>query len=134
MRSPVFDQASVDQRFSIAVAAFGQKLRDADQTAKFGYDKIIEIATAARGSDPFGYRAEFLSLVRLASALEAETGSGNTGSSRQLGTAQATVDAHGWVRQPAKASSFAGFFRRRDSGKSLTFYLAKDISLLDIVA
>ena len=41
-----------------------------DQTAKFGYDKIIEIATAARGSDPFGYRAEFLSLVRLASALD----------------------------------------------------------------
>ena len=66
-----FDQASVDQRFSIAVAAFGQKLRNSDQTAKFGYDKIIEIATAARGSDPFGYRAEFLSLVRLASALDA---------------------------------------------------------------
>ena len=65
-----FDQASVDQRFSIAVAAFGQKLRDSDQVAGFGYDKIMEIATAARGSDPFGYRAEFLSLVRLASALK----------------------------------------------------------------
>lgn len=65
-----FDQASVDQRFSIAVAAFGQKLRDSDQVAGFGYDKIMEIATAARGSDPFGYRAEFLSLVRLASALD----------------------------------------------------------------
>ena len=33
-------------------------------------DKIMEIATAARGADPFGYRAEFLSLVRLASALD----------------------------------------------------------------
>ena len=65
-----FDQASVDQRFSVAVAAFGQKLRDGDQVAKFGYDKITEIATAARGSDPFGYRSEFLSLVRLASALD----------------------------------------------------------------
>ncbi|RUX30624.1 DUF3520 domain-containing protein [Mesorhizobium sp. M7A.F.Ca.US.011.01.1.1] len=64
-----FDQASTDQRFSVAVAAFGQKLRDQDATAKFGYDKIMEIATAARGVDPFGYRAEFLSLVRLASAL-----------------------------------------------------------------
>ncbi|RWB06785.1 MAG: VWA domain-containing protein [Mesorhizobium sp.] len=64
-----FDQASTDQRFSVAVAAFGQKLRDEDATAKFGYDKIMEIATAARGADPFGYRAEFLSLVRLASAL-----------------------------------------------------------------
>ena len=65
-----FDAASTDQRFSVAVAAFGQKLRDADQTAKFGYDKIMEIATAARGADPFGYRSEFLSLVRLASALD----------------------------------------------------------------
>ncbi|MER9616246.1 VWA domain-containing protein [Mesorhizobium sp. M0207] len=64
-----FDQASTDQRFSVAVAAFGQKLRDEDATAKFGYDKIMQIATAARGADPFGYRSEFLSLVRLASAL-----------------------------------------------------------------
>ncbi|WFP73573.1 VWA domain-containing protein [Mesorhizobium sp. WSM4906] len=64
-----FDQAGSDQRFSVAVAAFGQKLRDEDQTANFGYDRILEIANAARGADPFGYRAEFLSLVRLASSL-----------------------------------------------------------------
>lgn len=64
-----FDQASTDQRFSVAVAAFGQKLRDEDATAKFGYDKIMQIATVARGADPFGYRSEFLSLVRLASVL-----------------------------------------------------------------
>ncbi len=66
-----FEAASQDQRFSVAVAAFGQKLRGADQTAGFGYDRILEIATAARGADPFGYRAEFLQLVRLASALDA---------------------------------------------------------------
>lgn len=66
-----FDAAGTDQRFSIAVAAFGQKLRGTSQTDAFGYDKIAEIATAARGADPFGYRAEFLSLVRLASALDA---------------------------------------------------------------
>ncbi|RWF44561.1 MAG: DUF3520 domain-containing protein, partial [Mesorhizobium sp.] len=41
-----------------------------DQTANFGYDRIAEIADAARGADPFGYRAEFLSLVRLASSLD----------------------------------------------------------------
>ncbi|MEI5678185.1 MULTISPECIES: YfbK domain-containing protein [unclassified Mesorhizobium] len=64
-----FDDASDDQRFSVAVAAFGQKLRDADQTVNFGYDRIREIASAARGADPFGYRSEFLSLVRLAAAL-----------------------------------------------------------------
>ena len=65
-----FDKASVDQRFSVAVAAFGQKLRDEDQTANLGYDRIAEIATAARGADPSGYRAEFLSRVRLAAALD----------------------------------------------------------------
>ncbi|TPL00082.1 MULTISPECIES: VWA domain-containing protein [unclassified Mesorhizobium] len=65
-----FDAAGADQRFSVAVAAFGQKLRDEDQTANFSYDRIAEIANAARGADPFGYRAEFLSLVRLASSLD----------------------------------------------------------------
>jgi Ca-activated chloride channel family protein len=65
-----FEAASDDQRFSIAVAAFGQKLRSEDATAGFDWSKIMEIATAARGSDPFGYRAEFLSLARLASALD----------------------------------------------------------------
>ncbi|MFE0015398.1 von Willebrand factor type A domain-containing protein [Mesorhizobium sp. NPDC059054] len=64
-----FDAAGADQRFSVAVAAFGQKLRNEDATAKFGYDRIQEIASAARGADPFGYRAEFLSLVRLAAAM-----------------------------------------------------------------
>lgn len=68
-----FDAADADQRFSVAVAAFGQKLRDTDAVASMSWDRIIEIATAARGADPFGYRSEFLSLVRLASAL----GSGN---------------------------------------------------------
>lgn len=65
-----FDAASTDQRFSVAVAAFGQKLRNTDQTAGMGWDRISEIASASRGSDPFGYRSEFLSLVRLAAALD----------------------------------------------------------------
>jgi len=62
--------ASDDERFSVAVAAFGQKLRHASQTEDYGYDRILEIAGAARGADPYGYRSEFLSLVRLASALD----------------------------------------------------------------
>jgi Ca-activated chloride channel family protein len=66
-----FSKASDDARFSVAVAAFGQKLREETQTAGFGYDRITRIAVAARGADPYGYRAEFLSLVRLASALGA---------------------------------------------------------------
>ena len=65
-----FASANEDLRFSVAVAAFGQKLRGTDAVANYDFDRIIEIATAARGVDPFGYRAEFLSLVRLASALD----------------------------------------------------------------
>jgi Ca-activated chloride channel family protein len=65
-----FDAASTDQRFSVAVAAFGQKLRGTSQVSGFGYDRITQIAAAARGADPFGYRGEFLSLLRLASALD----------------------------------------------------------------
>ncbi len=67
---PSLAAAGDDLRFSVAVAAFGQKLRRADAVADYGYDRIMEIAAAARGADPFGYRAEFLSLVRLASALD----------------------------------------------------------------
>lgn len=65
-----FGSAPEDVRFSIAVAAFGQKLRKTDQVAAFGYDEIERIAREARGEDPFGYRSEFLQLVRLAEGLD----------------------------------------------------------------
>jgi Ca-activated chloride channel family protein len=63
------EAASVDQRFSVAVAAFAQKLRQEGELADFGYDRILQMASEARGPDPFGYRSEFLALVRLAQAL-----------------------------------------------------------------
>jgi Ca-activated chloride channel family protein len=66
-----FSRASDDVRFSVAVAAFGQKLREETATAGFDYGRITRIAAGARGADPYGYRAQFLSLVRLASALDA---------------------------------------------------------------
>lgn len=64
-----FSAASEDVRFSIAVAAFGQKLRNNDQVKAYGYDSIEKIASDARGADRFGYRSEFLQLVRLAKSL-----------------------------------------------------------------
>jgi Ca-activated chloride channel family protein len=33
---------------------------------KFGYDDVVDLAMSAKGDDPFGYRAEFINLVRLA--------------------------------------------------------------------
>ena len=58
--------APADVRFAAAVAAFGQLLRGGRYTEDYGYDDVIAAATAARGADPFGYRSEFLNLVRLA--------------------------------------------------------------------
>jgi Ca-activated chloride channel homolog len=55
-----------DVRFSIAVAAFGQLLRGEPYLGAFSFDDVIALAQTARGADRFGYRAEFLNLVRLA--------------------------------------------------------------------
>ena len=63
------DAAPADQRFAVAVAAFGQRLRGEPQLADYGYDRIAELANGARGDDPEGYRAEFVKLVRMAEAL-----------------------------------------------------------------
>ena len=74
---PVTDQNAVadlaaapeDVRFGIAVTAFGQKLRDEDATANYPLADIERLAASAKGTDAFGYRGEFMKLVRLASGL-----------------------------------------------------------------
>jgi len=60
------DQVNGEVRFSVAVAAFGQLLRGEPYLRSFGYNDIVDLATGAKGDDPFGYRAEFINLVRLA--------------------------------------------------------------------
>ena len=60
------DSAPRETRFATAVAAFGQLLRGGRHTGDYAYDDVIALAQGARGDDPFGYRAEFLNLVRLA--------------------------------------------------------------------
>ena len=57
-------------RFSAAVAGFGQLLRGGKFTAGYRYDDVLELARNARGSDAFGYRGEFISLVNLAGSLQ----------------------------------------------------------------
>lgn len=66
-----FENAPVDARFATAVAAYGEMLRGGRHTAKFTFDDVLRIATAARGDDPFGYRSEFLQLVRAAKTASA---------------------------------------------------------------
>lgn len=60
-----------DMRFAAAVAAFGQKLRGGRYLNNMGYDAIIDLAKSGRGEDEFGYRAEFINLVRLAQSASA---------------------------------------------------------------
>jgi Ca-activated chloride channel family protein len=55
--------------FPAAVAAFGQLLRGGEYMQSFGYDDVIALASANRGGDEFGYRSEFINLVRLAKSV-----------------------------------------------------------------
>jgi len=60
-----------DVRFATAVAAFGQLLRGGSYLKQFSYDDVLTLAETARGKDRFGYRSEFLNLVRLAKTARA---------------------------------------------------------------
>ncbi|WP_108859756.1 VWA domain-containing protein [Ruegeria sp. Alg231-54] len=62
-------EATDDVRFSYAIAGFGQLLRGAEYLGNWSYDDAIGLANAARGEDPFGYRAEAATLMRLAQTL-----------------------------------------------------------------
>lgn len=58
--------APADSRFAAAVAAFGQILKDDSHINRYTYDDVITLARDSVKDDTFGYRAEFLNLVRLA--------------------------------------------------------------------
>ncbi len=65
------DEASPDFVFAASVASFGMLLREQYALASpanggmgdFTFAAVLELAGAAAGEDPFGYREEFLTLV-----------------------------------------------------------------------
>jgi len=63
-----FEDAPQDARFAIGVAAFAELLRGGKYSGTLSYDDVLRIALAARGSDEFGYRNEFVQMVRSAKA------------------------------------------------------------------
>ncbi len=71
MEADGLSAAPREARFATAVAAFGQLLRGGRFTGTYGYDDVIKLAQGAKGDDPFGYRAEFINLVRLAKSAAA---------------------------------------------------------------
>ncbi len=57
-------------RWALAVAAFGQALRnDPWMGDGYGWNDILEQAQGARGEDPYGERAEFVQMIRAAQGL-----------------------------------------------------------------
>ena len=52
--------------FATAVAGFAQLLKGGRYTGDYGYDDVIALGLANRGDDPYGYRSEFVQLVRKA--------------------------------------------------------------------
>ena len=65
------NSAPAEARFATAVAAYGQLLKGGQYTGSYSYDDVIALAQGAKGKDEFGYRAEFINLVRLAKSAPA---------------------------------------------------------------
>ena len=63
-----FADAPRDARFATGVATFAELLRGGRYSGAADYDAVLRTAGGARGDDAFGYRAEFLQLVRAAKA------------------------------------------------------------------
>jgi Ca-activated chloride channel family protein len=73
LEAPVLDRGgaagSEDMRFASAVAEFALLLRDSEHKGRASYEQVLALARGARGADPEGYRAEFISMVETARAL-----------------------------------------------------------------
>jgi Ca-activated chloride channel homolog len=59
-------------RFSAAVASFGMLLRNSEYKQMANWQQVISLATAAKGADINGYRAEFIRLAQAASSMIAK--------------------------------------------------------------
>lgn len=71
MAEPVKIQDTHDDfRFSAAVAGLGMILRDSPHKGKSDYNMVIDLAKNSVGTDPNGYRSEFVSLVHRARELQ----------------------------------------------------------------
>jgi Ca-activated chloride channel family protein len=55
-----------DAGFATAIAGFAQLLKGSNYTKNWSFDDAITLATATKGPDPFGYRAEAIRLMKLA--------------------------------------------------------------------
>jgi Ca-activated chloride channel family protein len=61
-----FARVPPDMRFAAAVAGSAQLLRHDPYIKDFGYERAVQIAENAKGDDRFGYRREFIGILRAA--------------------------------------------------------------------
>jgi Ca-activated chloride channel family protein len=72
MEQPVLVKSATNKalqqeaNFATAVAGFAQLLRGSNYAGDMNYDKVIELAQANKGDDQYGYRTEFIQIVRKA--------------------------------------------------------------------
>lgn len=64
-----YSHASRDFKFASAVASFGMLLRNSPYKGNATYPTVLELASPGLAHDPFGYRKEFVELVRKAEQL-----------------------------------------------------------------
>ena len=64
-----FEKASQGFKFATSVVGFAQTLRHTKFSEGLSFQWIVDMANENKGSDPFGYRSEFVQLVRMASTL-----------------------------------------------------------------
>jgi Ca-activated chloride channel family protein len=67
--SKSLEETSDNFRFSAAVAGFGMLLRNSKHKGILNHKKVLKLAQEAKGSDTFGYRQEFLELVKESKSL-----------------------------------------------------------------
>ncbi len=56
--------------FSAAVVQFGLLLRDSQYKGQASFRNVLQLAIPGKGADPFGYRAEFINLVKMTRLLK----------------------------------------------------------------
>jgi Ca-activated chloride channel family protein len=77
IRNNIARELSPDLAFAASVAAFGQQLRGGKYLNDIGYGDIVKLAEQGTGTDPDGYRHEFVSLVKLAQSLDNRAAANN---------------------------------------------------------
>ncbi len=68
--SKMQDALSANGSLAAAIAAWGMKLRMSDHLQDHDYDQILKVLRQHKGDDPYGYRAELITLVESSELLQ----------------------------------------------------------------